>query len=164
MRHVLTHENLRPLADTIAHQVQETNGDVSIQLSALQAQLAQVERQIDNLLGAIENIGLSPSLKENSKTEITQLEKMIMKSGAIPAITDEMIEPWLDHIRLTLSSGNADVAQKALRQFVSKVVIKDRMGMIYYMFPVAQEEGCISLGKGNVDLRGFEPLTSTVRL
>ncbi len=52
-----------------------------------------------------------------------------------------MIEEWLDHIRLAQSSGNVDVAQKALKQFVSKIVIKDRMGMIYYTLPVKQEEG-----------------------
>jgi hypothetical protein len=40
----------------------------------MQADLPQVERQIENLLSAIENMGLSPSLKEKWKCDT--LDKM----------------------------------------------------------------------------------------
>ena len=76
--HVLTRYNLRPLTELIAQQVRETNNDASIRLSAIQADLQQVERQIENLLNAIENMGLSPSLKE--KLTKREAEKAHLKS------------------------------------------------------------------------------------
>ena len=180
MTHVLTHANLRPLADAIARQLLQTNNDVGVRLSAVEAELDQVERQVANLLSAIEDVGLSPSLKEKLiqreaekerlHTEVANLKKMMVKSKAIPFVTDQMIGEWLDHIRAALQSDNLEVARKALRQFVSKIVIKDRAGIIYYTFPVVTDEECIGLGKGNVDLMRLQsnlffpqaaPLTSS---
>jgi hypothetical protein len=43
------------LADAIAQQLQQTNNDASVRLSAVRDELAQVERQVENLLGAIED-------------------------------------------------------------------------------------------------------------
>ena len=141
----------------------------------MQADLQQVERQIENLLSAIENMGLSPSLKEkltkreaekaHLKSQESHLRKLIVKIIDIPQVTNEMIEEWIVHLRDGLKNAELEVARRTLRQFVSKVVVKDGKGTIYYTFPVGSgDTKRLGLGKGDLDPRGFEPLTSTVRL
>ncbi len=175
VNHVLTPDNLRPLGESIAQQVRETNNDASIRISAIQADLEQVERQIDNLLSAIENMGLSPSLKEKLtkreaeksqlKSQESHLKKLIVKIIDIPQVTNEMIEEWIVHLRDGLKNAELEVSRRTLRQFVSKVVVKDGKGTIYYTFPVGSgDTKRLGLGKEDMDPRGFEPLTSTVRL
>jgi hypothetical protein len=169
MTHVLTRENLRPLADTIAQQLMQTNTDAGVRLDAVRTELEQVERQIDNLLRAIEDMGLSPSLrekltkceadKERLCTEVLRLEKMIVKARDIPRITDEMIDDWLVYIRIALLSEDIELARRAIRHFVSRVVIKNGAGVIYYTFPLFEEQNCRHLGKGAMDLRVSVPLT-----
>ncbi len=173
--HILIHENLRPMADVIAQQLSETNHDASVRLSAVQGELLQVEKQIENLLSAIEDMGLSPSLKEKLtkreaerarlKTQVSQLQKLLVKVSDIPRVSDELLDGWIDSMREALLSKDVEAARHAIRHFVDKVVLRDGQGSIYYTFPVELvEAACIGLGKGEVDLRGFEPLTSTVRL
>lgn len=91
---VLTRDNLRPIADTIAQQLLETNQSASTRLSVVQTELQQVERQIDNLLSAIEDMGLSPSLKEKLtkreaecerlKSHAAQLQALVVQVSDIP--------------------------------------------------------------------------------
>ncbi|MBK8024962.1 MAG: recombinase family protein [Chloroflexi bacterium] len=161
--HVLTRENLRQLADTIAQQLSDTNHDASVRLAAVQAELQQVERQIDNLLSAIEEMGLSPSLREKLtkreaererlKTQADQLHRLVVKAADIPRITNAMIDEWIESIRVALQSDDLEAARSALRHFVSKVVVKDGEGTIYYTFPVELAEPARrGLGKGEVDL------------
>ncbi len=172
---VLTRDNLRPIADTIAQQLLETNQSASTRLSVVQTELQQVERQIDNLLSAIEDMGLSPSLKEKLtkreaecerlKSHAAQLQALVVQVSDIPRVSNDILDEWIDSMRQSLQSENTEIARRALRHFVSKVILKDAEGTIFYTFPVdVAETGCRSLGKGEVDLRGFEPLTSTVRL
>ncbi len=172
MRDVLTRDNLRPLADAIAAQLADTNRDAATRLSALQAELDQVERQLANLIGAIENMGLSPTLrdkltkreaeKERLKGDIAQFEKMLISSPDIADITGELLDDWLLWIRATLEGEDVELSRRALRQFVEKIVIRGSEGHITYTFPIEQRVD--DLGHRDMDLRGFEPLTSTVRL
>ncbi len=175
LRDVLTLETLRPLANVIAQELEQTNQEAGVRLVAAQAELSKVERQVKNLLEAIEEMGLSPSLrdqlakreaeKEKLRTEITLLESLIVKTPDIPRITDAMIEEWLTYIRAALKSDDLEIARRAIRQFVSKIVIANGEGDIYYTFPMpTSPQGRRHLGERSMDLRGFEPLTSTVRL
>lgn len=120
-------------------------------------------------------MGLSPSLKEKLtkregekerlKAEIALLERTLVREP-IAHITEVMIDDWLVYVRAALQSDDLELARRALRQFVSKIVVKNGEGEIYYTFPVLENfDKCRDdLGKGSVDPRGFEPLTSTVRL
>jgi hypothetical protein len=59
-----------------------------------------------------------------------------------------------------LRSDNTELANRALRQFVSKIVLEEGEGDIYYTFPVtAEAQERIHLGKGNLDVRGAVPNT-----
>lgn len=91
MNHVLTRDNLRPLADVISAQLAQTNTDAGLRLTALRNELEPIERQITNRIGAIEDMGLSPSLKEKLtkresekerlKAEIALLERTLVKTS-----------------------------------------------------------------------------------
>ncbi|NUQ04670.1 MAG: hypothetical protein HUU31_12360 [Anaerolineae bacterium] len=165
MNTILTRDHLRPLADAIAQQVSQTNTDAGVRLSAVQDELSHVERQVNNLLNAIEEMGLSPSLKEKLtkreaekerlKSEVSVLERTIISVTEIPHITDAMIDEWIAHIRTALQSTDLEVSRRAIRQFVSKIVVLDGEGEIYYTFPVLPDgTDRRHLGKGEVDLRG----------
>jgi len=171
MNNILTRENLRPLADVISDQLAQTNTDAGLRLTALRNELDPIERQIANLIGAIEDMGLSPSLKEKLtkregekerlKAEIALLERTLVQAPDIARITDAMIDEWLVYIRAALQSDDLELARRALRQFVSKIVVKNGEGDIYYTFPVLENpnERRDDLGKGNVDPRGRVPYT-----
>ncbi len=70
--------------------------------------------------------------------------------------------PGIDHTRETLESGDRDLARRAIHQFVAKIVIKNGTGTLYYTFPL--EDELYMPSKRSVDLKGLEPLASTVRL
>jgi hypothetical protein len=123
---------------------------VEVRLDSIRTEQEQVEHQIDNLHRAIEDMGLSPSLrekltkreaeKERLSTEVLRLEKMIVKARDIPRITDEMIDDWPIYIRTALLSEGIELARRAIRHFVSKVVIKNGAEIIYYTFPLFEEQ------------------------
>lgn len=172
---VLTHANLGPIADAITQHLVQTDQSAQMQLKALEAELRQLERQIDHLLEAVENMGLSPSLREKltkreadrerMRSQIAQLRKLVVKASDIPRVSTEVLDGWIRHMQHTLQGDDSATARRALRHLVSRIVIRDGQGTIYYTFPVdVAQQGRIDLGEENVDLRGFEPLTSTVRL
>ena len=72
------------------------------------------------------------------------------------------LEEWIQFMRDALESGDRALARRVIQQFVAKIVIKEGTGTLYYTFPFPDDLYMPSYGK--VDLRGFEPLTSTVRL
>ena len=66
-----------------------------------------------------------------------------------------MIEEWIVHLRDGLKNAELEVARRTLRQFVSKVVVKDGKGTIYYTFPVGSgDTNRLGLGKGDLWTRG----------
>ncbi len=174
MRDVLNLDNLRPLAQAIAGQLADVNQDAAIRLSAVQSELEQVERQIGNLTDAIEQMGLSPTLRdkltkreaerERLKLDMDQLEHLLVRSPDMTQVADELLEDWLLSIRAALQSDDIDLSRRALRQFVEKIVISGSEGKIIYTFPELGNSSVDDLGYRDMDLRGFEPLTSTVRL
>ncbi len=80
----------------------------------------------------------------------------------IADISDARLDEWIEHIQTALKDGDRGVGWRALRQFVKKIVVKNETGTLYYTLPLEAELYMPSVR--NLDLRGFEPLTSTVRL
>lgn len=66
------------------------------------------------------------------------------------------------YMRNVLEGEDKSLARRIIQQFVAKVVIKEGRGTLYYIFPFPDDLYMPSYG--NLDPRGFEPLTSTVRL
>ena len=78
-----------------------------------------------------------------------------MKIIDIPQVTNEMIEGRIVHLREGLKNVDFEVERRVLRQFVSKVVVKDGKGTIYYTFPVGSgDTNRLGLGKGDLWTRG----------
>ncbi len=111
-------------------------------------------------------MGLSPSLKEKLtkregekerlKAEIALLERTLVREPDIAHITEVMIDDWLVYVRAALQSDDLELARRALRQFVSKIVVKNGEGEIYYTFPVLEnsDKRRDDLVKGSVDPTG----------
>lgn len=168
LTHVLNREYLRPLADAIHEENADATRDARAILDSAEEKLAQVERQIANLVDAIAEGGLSSSLKERLNTReaerielratIANQKRVLEQVDAIANVTDEMLDGWLTTVRNALTGGNVDIARSALRQFVEKIVLKGDQGDIVYAFD--NVGGVERLVYGSVDLRGSAPLPS----
>ncbi len=71
-----------------------------------------------------------------------------------------MIEEWLTYIRAALKNDDLEITRRAIHQFVSKIVIANGEGDIYYTFPMpTSPQGRRHLGERSMDLRGSVPKT-----
>ena len=171
LEHVLTPETLRPIARSIAKSLNERNRDVDIRLLSIEAELQEVQRAMNNVLDAIENMGYAPHLQDRYESRKREEAKLITEKDrlralrVIPAhiarVSDKRIIEWIEHTRIALEERGL-VARRALQQFVAKIVIKDGTGTLYYTFPFEDTVDMPSVQK--VDLKRFELMTSSVRL
>ncbi|MBA3871069.1 MAG: recombinase family protein [Anaerolineae bacterium] len=172
LAYVLTMDNLRPLAANIAKSIEERSNDAGTRMMAVEDKLAEVQKSLDNIMDAIEKMGYATHLQQrydNRKREEEELlsELQVLKAlqanrKQISFISDEALEGWIEYMRTALESENKSVARRIIQQFVAKIVIKEGTGTLYYTFPFPDELYMPSYG--NLDPRGLEPLTSTVRL
>ncbi|MBE2270889.1 MAG: recombinase zinc beta ribbon domain-containing protein [Anaerolinea sp.] len=147
MNDVLKPANLRPIADSMAKMLSERNDDVMARIQAVQGQLDQVRKGISQLLDAIEKAGFSSSIQgrladreeEERKliAQLVNLEDLIVEPDAIAAVSEQQINEWVDGIRQALTGEDVELARKAIRQFVAKVVMNEKAGTIYYTFPLS---------------------------
>ncbi len=172
LAHVLTMNNLRPLAMNIAETLEERSSDAGTRISALEDKFAEVQQSLDNILDAIERMGYATHLQqrydlrkreeEELLSELTVLKALQVNPVYIGQISGEALEGWIAYMRDALNGENKALARRIIHQFVAKIVIKEKTGTLYYTFPFPDDLYMPSYG--NLDLRGFEPLTSTVRL
>jgi DNA invertase Pin-like site-specific DNA recombinase len=172
LAHVLTVDNLYPLAEKISKSLAERSRDAETRISALESQLEDVQKALDNLMDAIEKMGYATHLQQrydNRKreeaellSELSRLKALRVKPTHIEYISVEMLEDWIQYMRLALEGENKALARRTIQQFVAKVVVKEKTGTLFYTFPFPDDSYMPSYR--DLDLRGFEPLTSTVRL
>ena len=172
LAHVLTMDNLRPLAVNIAKSLEERSNDAGTRITALEDKLAEVQKSLENILDAIEKMGYAKHLQERYDkrkreeeellSELEVLQALQVNPRQIAQISDEALEGWIQYMRVTLEGEDRALARRIIHQFVAKIVIKEGTGTLYYTFPFPDDLYMPSYG--NLDLRGFEPLTSTVRL
>ncbi len=122
-------------------------------------------------MDAIEKMGYATHLQqrydvrkreEEPLSELAVLKALQVNPRHIGQISDEALAGWIYYMRDALEGEDKALARRIIQQFVAKVVIKEGTGTLYYKFPFPDDlymPGC-----GNLDLKGFEPLTSTVRL
>jgi site-specific DNA recombinase len=135
LTHVLTSDNLRPLAENLARSLAERNRDAGTRITVVEDQLEETRRSLDNILDAIENMGYAPHLKQRYDTrkreeeelasELARLKKLRVKPAAIAHISDEMLDQWIQHIREAFENGDQAVVRRTIRQFVAKIVVKN---------------------------------------
>jgi hypothetical protein len=84
---------------------------------------------------------------------------MVVKTRDISRITDD---DWLvtPAPRCSARTSNSRVERSVI--LLSKVVIKNGTGVIYYTFPLFEEEIFRHLGKRDMDLRGHVPYPSQI--
>lgn len=171
LEHVLTLETLQPIADGIAAQLSERSRDAGTRIAAVQSKLDEARKSLDNLVDAIEKMGYAPHLQERYDkrkreeaellSELTRLKALTVKPAQLQYVSQDMLKQWLLHTRATLESGDRALARRAIQQFVAKIVVKNGTGTLYYTFPLDDVD---MSSVRSVDLKGFEPFTSTVRL
>ncbi len=143
---VLTHANLRPIADELAKSLAERNQDAVLRITAARGELDEVRAAISKLMDALETSGFSPSIQRRLTereaeehqllSEIANLEAMMVKPVDIPKVTDKQIDDFIASIKATLTSDDIDLARQALRRFVAKIVVNEKAGTIFYTFPL----------------------------
>jgi site-specific DNA recombinase len=172
LAHVLTMDNLRPLAEQIAQSLSMRSRDAGTRILAIEDQIAEVQKSLENILDAIEKMGYATHLQqrydarkreeEELRSELAVLKALQVNPKQISYISEEALEGWIQYMRDALEGEDRSVARRVIQQFVAKVVIKEGTGTLYYTFPFSDDLYMPSYG--NLDLKGFEPLTSTVRL
>lgn len=172
LAHVLTLENLRPLAKDIAQSLEERSDDAGTRINVLEDKIAEVKKSLENIMDAIENMGYAKHLQqryderhreeEELLSELAVLKALQVSPKHIGQISDEALEGWIYYMRDALESDDKALARRIIQQFIAKIVIKEATGTLYYKFPFPDDVYMPSLH--NLDLKGFEPLTSTVRL
>ena len=164
MAHVLTVENLRPIADALAEALTERNQDVNERIATVQGRLDELQKSIRQLLDAVEKMGLSTSLQSRLQereteerrliAELVNLEDVLVKPKDIPKIGQQQLTEWIENIRAALTGDDIDLARQAIRQFVAKIVVKEKAGTLYYTFPLSDISRQHSL-----TLTGLEPVS-----
>jgi hypothetical protein len=159
---VLTRENLRPIADHLATEVATQNSALYERVEALQSRLAEVRSAINKLMDAIEKLGLSPNLQlrltereaeeRDLLAQIGNFELMVVSPAELPYITDQKLDEFIEAMQVALKGDDVEVAQRAIRAFVAKVVVNDKAGTLFYTFPLSS-----LTGDGVMPLQGFEP-------
>lgn len=139
---------------------------------ALEDKLAEGKKSLENIMDAIENMGYAKHLQqryderrreeEELLSELAVLEALQVDPGQIAQISDEALECWICYMRDALEGEGKALARRIIQQFVAKIVINEGTGTLYYTFPFPDDSYMPSFR--DLDLRGLEPLTSTVRL
>lgn len=170
LAHVLTIDNLRPLAVNIAQSLEERSHDAGTRMMALEDKLAEVQKSLENIMDVIEKMGYATHLQqrydarkreeEELLSELAVLKALQVNPRQIAQISDEALEGWIYYMRNALEGKHKALARRIIQQFVAKIVIKEGTGTLYYTFP----DDLYMPSYGDLDLKGFEPLTSTVRL
>lgn len=169
---VLTMDNLRPLAQSIAKAMDERSSDAGTRMIAVENKLADVQKGLENIMDAIEKMGYANHLQKRYDerkreeqellSELSILKALQVNRKQITLITDSALEGWIDHMRDALEGEDREAAHRIIHQFVAKIVIKEGAGTLYYTFPLP--DALYMSSYGNVDLKRFELMTSTVRL
>ena len=147
MSEVLTVENLRPLADDLAHSLTDRNQAVLERMSALQSHLSEVRASVSKLLDAVERAGWSPNLKNRLAereaeerdllSEIATYESLLVEARRVQEISTQQLEEFIAHMRATLMSDDTGLAREAISRFVAKIVVHGKAGTVYYTFPLS---------------------------
>ncbi|NJL56039.1 hypothetical protein HC928_13280 [bacterium] len=164
--HVLTIENLRPLAKNIAESLMERSSDAGTRIMALEDQLAEMQKSLENIMDAIEQMGYAKRLQqrfderkreeEELLTEIMTLQALQVNPTEIAHISDEALEGWINYMRDAMTDEeDRAVARRIIERFVAKIVIKEGTGTLYYTFPFPNEVYMPSVR--DLDLTRFSP-------
>jgi len=171
MTDILTHENLRPIADELVQAMTEMNRDVSERLVAIQGRLSEVQAALNKLMDVIETVGLSPNVQKRLAereaeerellTQMAEQEALIVRARDVPKITNKKLDEFIASIRETLMNDDVEVARAALQRFVAKIVVHEKTGTIYYSFPFQDisSDGTVPLS-GVRGAIGFYPCPS----
>lgn len=172
LAHVLTMDNLRPLAANIAASLEERSNDAGTRITVLEDKLAEVQKSLDNIMDAIEKMGYATHVQQRYDSRKREEEELLSELAVLKAlqvnprhigqISDEALEGWIVYMREALCGEDRALARRIIQQFVAKIVINAGTGTLYYTFPFPDHLYMPSYG--NLDLKRLELLTSTVRL
>lgn len=172
LAHVLTLDNLRPLAREISESLRQRSSDAGTRIAALEERLAEVQKGLRNIIDAIENMGYASHLQQRYAERKREEEELLRELGLLQElrvtprqallISDAVLEGWLEYMRAALEGSDRSVARRVIHHFVAKIVVKEGTGTLYYTFPFPDSTYMPSVR--DLDLRRFELLTSSVRL
>jgi len=154
-RDVLTRHNLKPMADDLLHEMRQRQTTQTGQLDTVKAAIAAKEKVINALLDQLEDDELSDETKKTLRgrlnTRITEKNQLVGQkrqievsedhTKALPVVDDALIDEWITTIHRAIAGDDMQNARHILATIVSKVVVKDRTGTLYYTFPVALLSG-----------------------
>jgi hypothetical protein len=96
LEHVVTLENLQPLADELAAQLSERSKDADKRIDAVQSKLDEVRRQMDNLLDTIEKIGYAPHIQDRYDARRREESELVAELVNLEAL---LVQPKKNPVR-----------------------------------------------------------------
>jgi len=150
-RDVLTRDNLKPMADDLLHEMRQRQTTETGQLDGVKAALVAKEKVISALLDQLEDDELSEEAKKSVRgrlnTRLTEKKQLVDQKRqievseshikAVPVVSDALIDEWITTVRGALLGDDVPHARQILSTLVAKVVVKDRLGTLYYTFPLS---------------------------
>lgn len=148
MTHIITPENLRPLAENLADSLATRTQDATLRINALEEQLQDVQKAISNLVDAIERGKFDAHLQERYDArkqqeeqlqhELQAIKALEMDSGTLDTITGATLEKWISSLRHSLHTDKV-TARRMLQQFIERIVVGKEAGRIVYSFPLPED-------------------------
>ena len=122
---ILTRDNLRPLADELTQALHAQDATVSSQRQAIQDQLTKNQQALTRLLDSLEQADLPRPLVAERLTQrhaerselliqLHRLDERAIKPATLPAITDELIDDYIDKVRGALHGSDVALARRIL--------------------------------------------------
>lgn len=86
MAHVLTLDNLRPMAISLAETLQERRRDAGTRIITLESELAEVQKSLNNIMDAFEKMGYASHLQQRYDKRKKEEEELITELSRLKAL------------------------------------------------------------------------------
>jgi len=144
--HILTVGNLTRLVELVNEEMDEAASSYRDEMDTLFNEIGSVDRQLDNLYGAIENGNIDYELlKPRIKERKTQHDKllarkveleMVLSQRKIELASPEVVREYVQDLRQFLDSSDLPERRAFIKSFVKEVRVTGTDGKIRYTFPI----------------------------
>lgn len=144
--HILTVGNLTRLVELVNEEMDEAASSYRDEMDTLFNEIGSVDRQLDNLYGAIENGNIDYELlKPRIKERKTQHDKllarkaeleMVLSQRKIELASPEVVRKYVQDLRQFLDSSDLPERRAFIKSFVKEVRVTGTDGKIRYTFPI----------------------------
>ena len=176
--HILTYENLSRLVHLVNEEMDASAGEYRTRLDTVAAEINNVNSRLERLYdaletGALQLADLAPRIKElrqhQEQLQMSRQELEILLSDRRVELADlETVTQYVADLHNLLNDSTLADRKSFIKSFVSEVRVTGTEVSLAYNLPVSESKLAsetleFPLLSTMVELRGLEPLTSSVQ-